>query len=180
MDKQSEGIQGRVAMLLQKYHGNIDEYRERHGKAEGERRFYAEHQPYEERREEGNLLLNVGCYELLQLLTGAGGTVFDAAESQIGVGNSNQVAAYADTDLVGGSTDYHGMEALYPDIGVAADRHIHFKSSFGSGHAEWAWEEWVVDNKAGAGTACLNRKVVSLGTKPALTTWTLTVTISFV
>ncbi|MGD9143016.1 MAG: hypothetical protein PVG61_04130, partial [Dehalococcoidia bacterium] len=52
---------------------------------------------------------------------------------------------------------------------------VTFKSSFGSGEANYAWNEWVVKNDSSE--VCLNRKVESLGTKSG-GSWTLEVDIT--
>jgi hypothetical protein len=64
------------------------------------------------------------------------------------------------------------MESGYP---TSTTQKVTLKSSFGSGDANYAWQEWVV--KQATSTICLNRKVESLGTKSS-GTWTLEVTIT--
>jgi hypothetical protein len=53
-----------------------------------------------------------------------------------------------------------------------------WKGTFGDGVAEFAWEEFTVDNGA-AGDVNLNRYVTSKGTKGSGETWVLTVQITF-
>jgi len=65
------------------------------------------------------------------------------------------------------------METSYP---TRTDNVLTFKSSFGSGDANFAWNEWGIFNDASAGTM-LNRKVESLGTKSS-GTWVLTVELT--
>ncbi|MDI6815278.1 MAG: hypothetical protein QMC90_04280 [Dehalococcoidales bacterium] len=189
--------------------------------------------PYESIEGKGNLMLNEGINEIWALVTGAGGTAYNNANAQIGVGNkaapawaantayalgdkvepttknncvyecttagtsgateptwtTNEGSTVADntvvwtchtyeanaaqTDLIGASILYKGMEAGYPTSGA---QKVTFKSSFGATEANWAWEEWSVRNGATANKN-LNRKVESLGTK-STGTWTLEVSIT--
>jgi hypothetical protein len=92
------------------------------------------------------------------------------------VGNSTTAAQATDTDLLGGSTAWKGMEAGYPIVSALADRKVTFRSIFGSGDGNFAWQEWAVDNGAAA-HKILNRKVEGLGTKSS-GSWQLTVEIS--
>jgi hypothetical protein len=72
------------------------------------------------------------------------------------------------------------MEATYPthtDGTTSGSATITFRSVFGTGDANFAWQEWGVFN-ASTGGRMLNRKVESLGTKSSAATWTFTVTIT--
>ncbi len=118
----------------------------------------------------GNLLLNEGIQTLLDLLIGAGGTVFNNANARIGVGDSTTAEAATQTDLQAGVNKlYKGMNATYPS---RVAQTVSWQADFTSGEANFAWQEWTIDNGAGAGIN-LNRKVQSFGTK-ATGTWTLT------
>jgi len=172
----TEGIQWRCKTLLRKYQGDIDDYRRRFGGAEGESRFLAESDAFEERIIEGNLLLNEGIEELFKLLTGGSATAYSNANARIGVGNGTAAADAAQTGLQGASTAFKAMDSGYPIVGAAADHKVTFRSSFGATEGNFAWEEWTVDNGSTANKN-LNRKVESLGTKSG-GTWQLTVEIS--
>ncbi len=150
---------------LYKYHEDIEPYREGGREAEFHKRF----KPYETIKMKGNLLLNVGCDIMWDLITGASGDHFDNGNATIGVGSDNTGAGAGQTDLIDGTPTYKGMEAGFP---TSATQKATFKSSFGAGDANEAWEEWTVKR-----TVCLNRKVESLGTK-AGGTWTLEVDIT--
>lgn len=130
--------------------------------------------PYEVDEFDGNLLLSEGLTELLTLLTGGGGTAFNNANAQIGVGNSSASTATSQTDLQGGSTAWADMEATYPTV---SGRTVTFKSSFGSAEANFAWEEFSVRNGASADKN-LNRRVTGKGTKSSGETWDVTLTIT--
>jgi hypothetical protein len=67
------------------------------------------------------------------------------------------------------------MDATYPQrSGQIAE----WRSTFGSGDANEAWNEYAVDNGATA-HKLLNRKVESKGTKASGETWTLSLKITF-
>jgi len=138
--------------------------------------FLASIEPYEILEGEKNCLLNTGINEMWDLVTGAvsGAThIYDNAAATIGVGNSNTAAVATQTDLVGASKTYKGMEGGYP---TSTTQKATFKSSFGSSDANYAWEEWVI--RQSTSTICLNRKVDSMGTKASGSTWTLEVSIT--
>jgi hypothetical protein len=126
---------------------------------------------------EGNLLLNAGITRLGSLLVGGGGTAFNAANSRIGVGNSTTAASAAQTDLQGASKFFK----LCSSASWSAQTGT-WVATFGSSDANFAWEEWGIDNgTADSSTVTaplLNRKVVAMGTKGSGSTWQLTVTIT--
>ncbi len=125
----------------------------------------------------GNLLLNEGIAELLDLMAGEGSpTAFNTANARVGVGDSTTAAAATQTDLQAATNKtYKGMNGAYP---TRTAQTMDWQADFTSGEANYAWQEWVIDNGSGAAKT-LNRKVESLGTK-STGTWTLTgsVTIS--
>lgn len=118
------------------------------------------------------MLVNEGITLVLQLIGGtAAPTQWDNTNANIGVGNSSTAEAAGDTDLIGASTLFRGMEAGYPSI---AGQTITWRAVFEDGVAEFAWEEFTVVNGADdtAGTM-LNRVTSSQGTKAAGQTWTI-------
>ena len=109
------------------------------------------------------------------LTVGAGGTAFNNANAYIGVGDSTTAFAATQTDLVAATNKLRkAMDATYPQVAANV---MTFRSTFATGDANWAWQEWGVFNAASAGTM-LNRKVESLGTKTSAQTWQLTVTVT--
>jgi hypothetical protein len=64
------------------------------------------------------------------------------------------------------------MDATYPTSGTS--QQIVFRATFIGTDANYAWQEFLVDN----GTTALNRKVSNQGTKVSGQTWTITVTIT--
>lgn len=123
----------------------------------------------------GNMLMNEGIGALLLLLTGGSATAYSNANARIGVGDSTTAEAATQTDLQAATNKlYKAMNATFPTI---AAQTVTFQSDFTNAEANYAWQEWTVDNGASAAKN-LNRKVQSLGTK-ASGTWTLTAQITF-
>lgn len=130
--------------------------------------------PYEVIEVEGNLLLNEGIADMLDLIIGAGGTVWNNTTAKMGVGNSAAAASAADTGLIGASKLYKGMEATFPS---RSGQTITFRAAYADGEANFAWQEVTVSNATDNAGVNMNRKVTSLGTK-ASGTWTLDLDIT--
>jgi hypothetical protein len=134
----------------------------------------ARDEPYEERVIDGNLGMNAGLQLLWDLGIAAGGTAFSNANAHIGVGDSSTAAAATQTDLQAATNKFRkAMEATFPS---RSGQTVSFKSSYATGEANFAWNEWAVFNASTAGTM-LNRKVESLGTKTS-GVWTLEVALT--
>tara|TARA_Y100000310_G_scaffold62455_1_gene57776 strand:- start:657 stop:1154 length:498 start_codon:yes stop_codon:yes gene_type:complete len=132
--------------------------------------------PNEVVREDGNLLLNEGITALLNLLTGASEDAFNNSNSYIGIGDSTTTAAASQTGLSASSNKtYKAMESGFPSI---SGQTVSFKSIFGSGDANYVWNEWTVASGNSDSSDNLNRKVAALGTKVSGSSWTLTVSIT--
>jgi hypothetical protein len=170
MDKVIEQAKWHCRYRLSKYREDIEPYRGH------EADFHKRFRPFEVIEGEGNCLLNVGIAEMLDLIIGevsGADHIFDNTGAQIGVGDSSTAANASQTDLLGDpNKTYKGMEATFPS---RASQTVSFKSSFGSGDANYAWNEWVIKQSTSA--KCLNRKVDSMGTKSG-GTWTLEVSIT--
>jgi hypothetical protein len=124
----------------------------------------------EHREIEGNILVTNGIQILEDALIGVGITAFNNANARIGVGDSSTAATVGQTDLQAATNKLRkAMDATFPS---RTGTTISFKSSFTSGEANWAWNEWGIFNAASGATSMLNRKVESLGTKSS-GTWTL-------
>lgn len=119
-------------------------------------------------------LTNAGRDHMVQAALGEVVTAFNNAASHIGVGDGATVFAVGQTDLQGASKTRKAMDATYPQ---RAGNAVTFRSTFGTGDANYAWQEWGVFNGAAGGTM-LNRKVESLGTKPGTQTWQFSVTVT--
>lgn len=133
--------------------------------------------PYAVEEVEGNLALNEGLQYLIDAICGieASPTMWDSANARVGVGNSNVAASATQTDLQGASKAYASMDGGYPQ---RTNQTAKWKGTFGTGDANFAWEEWIVDNGATSGKT-LNRKVASKGTKSSGETWSLEAQITF-
>lgn len=101
-------------------------------------------------------------------------TFFTNANSYLGVGDSTTAFAVAQTDLQASTNKLRkAMDTSYPS---RATNVLTFKSTYATGDANFAWNEWGVFNASSAGEM-LCRKVESLGTK-VTGTWVLTATIT--
>ncbi len=123
-----------------------------------------------------NLMLNEGIDEIWDLISEINPTdYYTNALARVGVGNDNTAASATDTGLIGGSTAFEAMEGGFPAVATA--QRIDFKGSFASGIAEFAWEEFTVDNGT-TPNANLQRLVTPKGTKSSGETWTAEIRIT--
>lgn len=106
---------------------------------------------------------------------GSAYTKYNNANAYLGVGDSTTAFANTQTDLQSSSNKTRvGMNATYPSV---ATNVITAQSTFSTGQANYAWNEWGFFNASTAGQM-FNREVSSLGTKTATATWQLTITIT--
>jgi hypothetical protein len=136
--------------------------------------------------EDCNMILQAGWVALLGGIAGTSITTkYGATVGRIGVGDSVTAAAYAQTDLQAATNKYYQLVSGAPAIATgAAPATLTFSAVFGTGNANYAWQEFVTDegtaSNAGPVVAvCLNRGVSAQGTKASGQTWTATETISF-
>jgi len=133
--------------------------------------------PYEVLEWEGNLGLQEGRGELIDIICGLGTpTKWDNTNAYLGVGNSNTAASETDTGLLGASKLYKAMLATYPQ---RSNQTAEWKAEFIDGEAEFAWEEFTVCNTNSDAGVNLNRVVTSKGTKASGEVWTLSLKITF-
>lgn len=111
---------------------------------------------------------------LAGLITGTG-TIFDATNAKLGVGNGTTAFAVGQTDLAGASKLRKGMDAGYPKVAGSA---VTFRATFLPAEANFAWNEWGIFNAA-TGGVMLNRTVETNGSKLSNQTWIQEVTINF-
>jgi hypothetical protein len=112
---------------------------------------------------------------LTQAAIGESVTAYDNSNAYLGVGDSNTAFSAAQTDLQAASNKLRkAMDATYP---TRATNVITFRSTFATGDANFAWEEWGVFNASSAGTM-MSRKAEALGTKTSAQSWQLTATIT--
>jgi hypothetical protein len=123
----------------------------------------------------GNLLMTAGATALFTKLIGGAGTTFSNANAYIGVGDSTDAEDVADTNLQAASNKVRkAMDSTFPSVSGA---NCTWQATFGTGDANFDWNEWAIFNAAAAGTM-LNRKVESLGTKTSADSWELEVVTS--
>jgi len=145
--------------------------------AELREQFKAEVVPFEVVEWDGNMLMNVGINEMLELLMGAAATAYSNAAAYLGVGDSAAALNATHTDLQAAANKvYVAMNASYPSITAQT---ITFQSDFGAGVGTWNWLEEATFNGNNPPTAeMLNRTISNLGTKAAGATWTLSMAIT--
>lgn len=103
-------------------------------------------------------------------------TEFTTANAVIGVGNGTVAFAASQTNLQGASRLRKAMDGGYP---TRATNVLTFRSTFATGEANFAWEEWgVFNNVTDASGTMFNRKVEALGTKTSAQSWQITVTLT--
>ncbi len=147
--------------------------------------------PYDTSEVLGNLITNGGWGRLLTLAIGGGGTAYDATHTRIGVGTGTAGASGNDTSL-GGTGSVGAQYNLVSGAGTATNgtgtsgtgsATLAFAATFGTGDANFHWQEFCVDQGTASGTAAvatlLNHKISDQGTKVSGQTWTATVTFSF-
>lgn len=131
--------------------------------------------PDDTRIAENNLLVTAGITLLLNLLIGAGGTVYSNANAYLGIGDSTTAAAIGQTDLQAATNKVrHAMDATYPQVSTNV---VTFRSTFLTSEGNFSIQEQATFNASSAGTM-LNRKVSDLGTKTSASTLQLTMTIT--
>lgn len=131
--------------------------------------------PSDVREQDGNILVTAGITLLLNLLIGAGGTVYSNANAHLGIGDSTTAAAIGQTDLQAASNKVRkAMDATYP---LVATNVVTFRSTFATSEGNFSIQEQGTFNASSSGTM-LNRKVSDLGTKTSASTLQLTMTIT--
>ena len=125
----------------------------------------------------GNLGLNEGLAELIDVICGLGTpTKWDNSNARLGVGDSSTTADPSQTSLQGTNKTFKAMDSGYPQ---RSSQTAEWRSTFGSGDANYAWNEFTVVNAADDTGKNLNRKVESKGTKVSGETWVLSVKVTF-
>jgi len=128
---------------------------------------------------EGNIALNEGLQELIRLIAGTGDTptAWNNANAYLGVGDSNAAENATQTGLQAATNKtWKAMDATYPQ---RTNQTCDWRATFGSGDANYTWEEYTVVNAADDTGVNLNRKISSKGTKASGETWTLSLQITF-
>jgi hypothetical protein len=127
---------------------------------------------------EGNLGLNEGLAELVDIICGLGTpTKWDSGNARLGVGDSNAAESPTQTGLQAATNKtFKAMDATYPQRSAQT---AEWRSTFGSADANYAWEEYTVVNAADDSGKNLNRKIASKGTKASGESWVLSLKITF-
>lgn len=152
-------------------------------------------QPYSDTLDENcNLITLSGWAALLGGIAGTSITnKFSASFGRVGVGTSSTAAAASDTKLGGDSgggstTSYYQLVSGAASLSTAsAPATLTFSASFGSSTANFAWNEFGVDNGSSSGVTTqslsnvilLNHGISAQGTKASGQVWAATVTLSF-
>lgn len=97
----------------------------------------------------------------------------DATTGHLGVGDSSTAFDVSQTNLQAASNKLRKVVDSAPNLSTNV---ITMVATFGSGDANWVWNEWCVANHVTAGTM-VTRKVDSLGTKSG-GIWVFTATIT--
>jgi len=120
-------------------------------------------------------LTNAGRNLITTAIMGGAYTAFNNANAYIGAGDSTAAFDATHTDLQASSNKYRqAVDVSFPTI---ATNVLTFQATFGTGVANYAWNEWGVFNASSAGTM-LNRKQEALGTKASTQSWQFTCTIT--
>lgn len=123
----------------------------------------------------GNALVNEGINEMWTVLCSATGAEWDNTNANLIVGTGSGAEDPGDTEATFTAGVKKGMEASFPTYGTS--QKATWKSSYGSGDANQAWNEFGVLNAATSGKL-MNRKVSAQGTKTSGQTWELTLEIT--
>lgn len=121
-------------------------------------------------------LSNLGAVEISKASIGEVGFVpLTGSNAYLGVGDSATAFSAAQTDLQAASNKTRkAMESTYPQ---RSSNQLVFRSLFGTGDANYAWNEHGVFNASTAGIMW-SRKQEALGTKANTQSWQLTVTVT--
>ena len=119
-------------------------------------------------------LTDAGQNLVTQLLVGEAVASLNNANAHLGVGDSATAFAKAQTDLQGANKVRKAMEGGYP---TRSTNVMTFRALFGTGEANFAWNEWGTFNGSSGGSM-YTRLVESLGTKTAAQSWQLTVEVT--
>lgn len=127
---------------------------------------------------EKNVGLNEGLQELIDIICGLGTpTKWDNANARLGVGDSNAAPSATQTGLQAATNKtWKPMDATYPQ---KSNQTAEWRATFGTGDANYAWEEYTVVNAADDSGKNLNRCIASKGTKASGESWVLSLKVTF-
>lgn len=150
--------------------------------------------PYVITEIDGNILVAGGVGMLTNAIINGTFDPLTSARSFVGVGDSTTAAATSQVDLSAATNKYYNTFDSNPSrvtTSVTNDT-VQATSTFTSGVANWAWQEWAWFTTTGgtitpgtninvsSGTETMyNRKVASMGTKTAGAAWVLQTSVQF-
>lgn len=134
--------------------------------------------PYSIEEWEGNICLNEGLQEEIDIICGLGSpTKWDSENARLGVGDSDATPEATQTGLQATmNKTFRGMATGYP---TRSGQTAEWRAVFEDGAAQYAWKEYTVVNAADDSGKNLNRCIASKGTKTAGESWTLSLKITF-
>lgn len=129
-------------------------------------------------RDTQNVILDLGANEMLKLITGTGGTPYNANNTYVFVGTDSSTENAAQTGVLATGTNraYAKLDNGYPTV---TGRQMVFRASFNDEEGNFAWNEASIVNGIGTNAISMNRKVSPLGTKTT-GIWTIQITVSLV
>lgn len=142
-----------------------DEESYRRAKAEGNLDLYV----YEKKVLPFNDILWVGWEELIKLMIGSGGQVFDNTNARLRIGDSAASVVQTQTDLQGANKFDLTMDDTYPQITGANNQNVIWQATADGATGNQDWNEMGLKN----GNVLFNRKVSAEGTKQSGRQWTL-------
>lgn len=127
---------------------------------------------------EGNLLLACGVSEFLKLLSGLGGTPYNAENTRICIGSNSTLEKFYQCGILASDENKATakMDEGFPYIGDDGIG-LYYQASFGENEANFVWNEVSVQNGEGVGSIALNRKTDYWGQKTG-GVWTVRVRMS--
>ena len=134
--------------------------------------------PYEVVSDGQNIILDNGANEILKIISGTGGTVYNNTNTKIYVGTSTTAENASQTGVLatGSNRAYAAVDPGYPTVD---GRTVVYRATFGDAEANFAWNEASIVNGTEINAVAMNRKVSSMGTKNG-GAWTIQITISLV
>ena len=135
-------------------------------------------EPCEVVKSDGNILLIGGVREFLKLLSGLGGTPYDAEHSRICVGSSATPENFHQTGILATEEKraIAKMDDGFPYIDGSGTTLV-YQASFGEHEANFVWCEASITNGDWGNCIALNRKTDKVGPKTR-GTWTIRIRIS--
>lgn len=120
-----------------------------------------------------NMILTTGKQAYLDRLAGLSSV---AAFTSLGVGSSSQAVVVGDTQLVGASNFIQACDATFPSRSALV---LTYKSTFGTGVANFQWNEAGIFNGTTNGTSLMfNRVIIGPFTKSSSVSIAYTTTLT--